>query len=552
MTDHLVHSPHSPFPGRGMAIRFHGLADLGPPPEQIPTPPTPVSRIPPPSREEGDLPFLTIAKAAPLIQTGQISPVELTKALLARIERLNPLLNAYITVTASLALAQAKEAEAEIQQGNYRGPLHGIPVAIKDLVATAGVLTTGGTGALSDWIPKEDATVWRRLREAGAILLGKLGLDEVATGFTNLNPFYGVTRNPWDTTRITGGSSGGSGAAVASHLCLAAIGSDTAGSIRVPSALCGIAGLKPTFGRVSTRGALYLSWTRDHLGPMAKTVEDAALLLNVISGYDPLNPLSTPAPEEEFTAHLRAGLHGLHIAVPSNYFWEFEVSYPEEGSEARPGLDPEVASAVRSAIDVLQSLGATISEVTIEGIEKLQDATTASDFHVESAFFVEELPPERRARFSERYRDAISRGLEATAANYLRSLQTTHLTQVALESALEGYDAFVLPTTPMVAPAIEVVAAAASRAAEAAAAARERGDPSPPMGGPTAHIGRYTGPFNRSGQPALTVPCGSSSEGLPMGLMIVGKRFADGAVLRIGHAYQQATDWHTRRPPLDE
>lgn len=288
--------PGMPYQGRGMAIRFEGVDELGPVPEGLPTPPVSVTHAPPPSQAEGDLPFLTIVEAAPLIREGRLSPYELTRAVLARIDRLNPLLNAYITVTSDLALAQAKEAEEEIRAGRYRGPLHGIPVALKDLVATAGVLTTGGTAALSDWVPREDAFVWRRLREAGAVLLGKLGLHEMASGFTNLNPFYGVTRNPWDPSRITDGSSGGSGAAVAAHMCLAAIGSDTAGSIRVPSTLCGIVGFKPTFGRVSTRGALYLSWTRDHLGPMAKTVEDAALILRVIAGHDSFNPLATHSP----------------------------------------------------------------------------------------------------------------------------------------------------------------------------------------------------------------------------------------------------------------
>ena len=549
MVNDTALSSHKPFPGRGVAMRFHGLADLGPPPQQAPTPPAPVTQVPSPSREEGDPPFLTIAQASSLIRARQLSPVELTRALLARIDRLNPLLNAYITVTADLALAQAREAEEEIQRGHYRGPLHGIPLSIKDLIATAGVLTTGGPAALSDWVPREDAAVWHRLREAGAVLLGKLGLHEMAAGFTNLNPFYGVTRNPWDSSRITGGSSGGSGAAVASHLCLASIGSDTAGSIRVPSALCGITGLKPTFGRVSTRGALYLSWSMDHLAPMAKTAEDAALLLNVIGGHDPLNPLSAPASEEDYTANLKEGLRGLRLGVPSSYFWEFDAAAQEDGGETRPGLDQEEAAAVRNAIALLDSLGANTSEVAIDDLEGLVEG--ASNLNVERAFFVEELPPERRELFSERYRDSVIRGLETTASSYLRSLQYTQRIHTALERAMEGFDALIVPTTPMLAPSVESVEVGAARAAEAAAEAKARGDPPPPAGGPTANIGRYTSPFNRSGQPAITIPCGFSSNGLPIGIMIVGSHFAEATVLRVSHAYQQATEWHLRRPPLD-
>jgi aspartyl-tRNA(Asn)/glutamyl-tRNA(Gln) amidotransferase subunit A len=232
--------------------------------------------------------------------------------------------------------------------------------------------------------------------------------------------------------------------------------------------------------------------------------------------------------------------------VPANYFWDFDAPASEAGGEARPGLDPEVSAAVRRAIADLEDLGATVEEVTVVGLEELPQGST--DMYVERGFFVEELPPERRERFSERYRDSVTRGLEAPASSYLRTLQHTQRVQAALNNALEGIDALVLPTTPIVAPSIEATEAAATRAEEAAAAARARGDPTPPTGGPTASIGRYTSPFNRSGHPAITVPCGFSAEGLPIGMMIVGERFQEGMVLRIGHAFQQATQWHTRRP----
>ena len=546
-----IPSSQNPLLGRGVPFRFEELSELGPPPEHWPTPPDVVSSIPRPSAAEGDLAFLTISEASTLIKAGDISPVELTRALLTRIERVNPLLNAFITVTADLAMSQAKAAEKAIHRGEYLGPLHGIPVTLKDLVATAGVLTTGGTGALADWIPKEDATVWRRLREAGATLLGKMNLHEMAAGSTNLNPFYGASRNPWNPECITGGSSGGSGAAVAGHLCLGSIGSDTGGSIRMPASLCGTVGIKPTFGLVSTRGALYLAWTNDHLGPLTKTVEDAALMLNTIAGHDTLNPLSAPLPSQDYTSHLNDGIAGMRIAIPLNYFWELELTTGEDGTEMRVEPDPQVVTAVRDGIRVLKDLGATVEEITIDGLDELL-RRPLTDATFERAFYLEAISEERKARFSQRYRDGLTRGLTASGVEYLRTLQRGHQVQVALETALEPYDAFVMPTTPIVAVPIKAAEAASALAEAEAAALREAGDPAPRARerGPTATIGRYTGPFNRSGQPAITFPCGFTTDGLPIGMMVVGKRFAESTILRIGHSYQQATNWHNRRPPL--
>lgn len=545
-------SPQTPLLGRGVPFRFEELAQLGPLPEQSPTPKELASSVPPPTGAEGDLSFLTIAQASARIQAGEISPVELTRAVLARIERVDPLLNSFITVTADIALDQARKAEEAIQRGEYLGPLHGIPVTLKDLVATAGVLTTGGTGALADWVPKEDAEVWRRLREAGAILLGKMNLHEMAAGHTNLNPFYGTSRNPWNLERITSGSSGGSAAAVAGHLCLASIGSDTGGSIRMPASQCGVVGLKPTFGLVSTRGALFLSWTNDHLGPMTKTVEDAALVLNAIAGYDPRSPLSALAPQEDYTTCLRDGVKGTRIAVPMNYFWEMELTMGDEGTEMRVGPDPEVVKAVQAGIQVLKELGAIVEEITIEGLSEVL-RRTASGANVERAYYLEDLPEERKERFSRRYRDGLTGGLKATGADYLRTLERGHQVQVTLEGALEPYDAFVLPTTLIVAPPIKAAEAVYAMAEEKAAARRKAGETAPPARepiDPVAAINRNTGPFNRSGQPALSVPCGFTTDGLPIGMMIVGKHFAESTVLRIGHAYQEVTDWHNRRPPV--
>jgi aspartyl-tRNA(Asn)/glutamyl-tRNA(Gln) amidotransferase subunit A len=354
-------------------------------------------------------------------------------------------------------------------------------------------------------VPTEDATVWRKLREAGAILIGKTGLHEMAAGFSNLNPFYGPTRNPWDPNLTTGGSSGGSGAAVAGH--------------------------KPTFGRVSTQGALYLSWSLDHLGPMTTTVEDAALIMNVVAGYDPQNPLSAPAPNEDYAAGLNQDVKDLNLAVPAN-FWDFEVP-PTLG--IGPGLDPDVAAAVRAAIEILKDLGASVEEVAIKGLDDL----AASRMVIIERAFVEGMPPERRG-VSEYYRLG-QWGLEATSSEYLELLRRSHRTHELLETALEGYDAFVMPTTPIVAPTIEwVQAEAAGYMARAAGQTGEAVPPQPPgslpFEGANMGVGRYTSPFNRSGQPALSIPCGFSPTGLPIGLMVVGHRFDERRVLRIGHS----------------
>lgn len=518
-------------PTRGVALRFQGLRELGPVPDRPPIPREPVTNVSPPTVIEGELPFLSISEAGRLLRTRELSPVELTRALLARIERLNPLLNAYITVTGDLAMDQAKQAEDEIVRGNYRGGLHGIPVCLKDHIATAGVPTTGGTAALADWIPSEDATVWRRLKEAGAVLLGKTGMHELGAGTTNVNPFYGTTLNPWNTAYITGGSSGGCAAAVAGHLCLAAIGNDSGGSIRIPAALCGIVGIKPTYGLVSTQGVLFLSWTNGHLGPMTKTVEDAAIVLNAIAGYEPGDQLSTPKKPEDFTHQLGGDLRGLRLAVPTNYFWEFESQTSSDGASPN-GLDPEVARAVRAGMGLLQELGATVEEVEFEGLEQLLGGQGAA-MVVERSFFFGELPTERLERFSSQYRDGLLRGRKVKAFEYLGNLESVERIQQALSEALAEFDGMVCPTTPLVAPTIASVTQTGTARGSAASS-----------------LARYCSPFNRSGHPALSVPCGFTENGLPIGMMIAAKHFADATVLRVASVYEQATEWHVRRASL--
>ena len=526
----------SEYRGRGNSVQFHWIDDLPLVPGEIPTPPASPSLVEQVIEKGGMPELLTIRAAADLISTGELSPVELTVSFLERIERINPVLNAYITVTGDLALEQAKKAEEEIGKGLYRGPLHGIPICLKDLIATKGVLTTGGTAAFSDWVPSEDATVWGRLKEAGAVLLGKTGLHEMAAGFTNYNPFYGVTRNPWNPQRITGGSSGGSGAAVAGNLCLGCIGSDTAGSIRVPSSFCGLTGLKPTYGRVSTFGTLYLSWTRDHLGPMAKTAEDAALLLSAISGYDSKNPFSAMISPQEFTIGTGQNLEGMELLVPTNYFWDFTT----DAQGGVNGLDAQVKRAVENAIEVLQGLGASITYKELPALGDGRDL--ANPF--ERAFFLAQIGDERKQRFSSQYRYGLEWGTTITATDYMQHMQRTNDVRQILEHELQGFDAMIMPTVPIVAPFVEAVQEEFRESELNFARAIENGDPPPGRAGSMASVGRYTSPFNLSGQPALTVPCGVNDEGMPIGMMIAGNRFDEATILRIGHAFQLVTKWH--------
>jgi len=458
-----------------------------------------------------DMAYLTVAQAAELIRTKQVTSLELTQVCLDRIARYDRPTFAFITITRDLALTQARVADAEIARGNYRGVWHGIPIVLKDLIGTAGILTTAGTGALDDWVPNADSTLWAKLKAAGAVLFGKTNLHGLAAGFSNVNPFYGTTRNPWSPglNHITGGSSGGNGVVVAAGLGLASVGSDTAGSIRVPSSMCGITGLKPTHGRVSTFNCIYLNWSRDHMGPMVRTAEDAALMLNVIAGFDPKDPLSATEPVEDYTADLNRGVRGLRLAMPmGTRFWEFQ------------NLHPEIARAVRDAIQILRDLGASVSEVTIPGIDDVLTGSASA----EQLYHLQDLFNARPDRFSPALQNNLRNAMDAKATDYIRALRNQAEARTLLEDGLRNVDAYVLPTVPIFPSVV---------------------DPANTTG-----IGQFTSPFNRSGQPALTVPAGFGSNGFPIGLMIVAKRFNEKMVLRIGHAYQQATDWHTQRPPL--
>lgn len=465
-----------------------------------------------------DLQGLTIARAAKALRAGTISPLELTESYLERIAKLNPRVNAYITVSAERARADARSATEELAAGKLRGPLHGIPIALKDLYETAGIRTTGGAKIHADYVPAHDCHVAKRLRDAGTILLGKLNTHEYAYGVTTNNPHFGPTRNPWNLEHIPGGSSGGSGAAIAAGLATATTGTDTGGSIRMPASVCGVVGLKPTYGRVSKAGVLPLSYLFDHTGPITRTVEDAALLLNAIAGYDPGDATTVRTPVDDYTAELGAGLRGLRVGVPREYFFAH--------------LEDEVAEAVEQAIAELRRLGADVREVTIPGVEAGLGAlfglvgAEAREIHAESL-------RTRRADFGADV-GALLDGPAPDSEDLMLALRARDALTVAMRVALESVDLLVTPTTPIVAARI------------GAETIRYGGTEDSVLG---AMI-RCTAPFNATGLPALSLPCGFTRAGLPVGLQIAGRPFDECNVLRAGHAYEQATGWHERTPKL--
>ncbi|HWL89537.1 MAG TPA: amidase, partial [Polyangiaceae bacterium] len=477
---------------------------------------------------EDELTELTVAEAARHIRDRKVSPIELTEAYLARIERLNPKINAYVTVTAERALADAHRATEEIARHGPRGPLHGIPIALKDLFETAGIRTTAGSRFFAEYVPEADCTAARRLREAGSVLLGKLNTHEFAYGVTTDNPHFGATRNPWDPSRIPGGSSGGSGAAIAASLAATTLGTDTGGSIRIPASLCGAVGLKPTYGRASKAGVFPLSYIFDHPGPIARTVEDAALVLEAIAGYDPADPATVRVPSEDYgtrlvglvgLAHQPRGLKGLRVGVPRKYFYE--------------RLDDDVASALEAAIGVLTELGAEVRDLDIA----LSEGAVMPLFSVVLAE-AQQIHAERlRTRPGDFGQDllAILSQTAPTAAEVTAGLLETYKLTSLLREALETVDVLVTPTTPV--PAVKI----------GQETVRYGGAEEPVL----FAMVRCTGLFNATHLPALSLPCGFSRDGLPNGLQIAGRPFDESTVLAAGHAYERATEWHRRRPRLD-
>ena len=461
---------------------------------------------------EQELAFASIAELAPRLAAGEISPVEVTDGALARLAQLEPKLNAFITVTAEGARHAARAAEAAIHAGHYLGPLHGIPVAIKDLYATRGIATTFGSPLYADWVPDFDAAAVEQLKRAGAVLLGKTNLHELAYGSTSANAHYGAVHNPWRPDHHPGGSSGGSSAAVAAGVAYGAMGSDTGASIRQPAACTGIVGIKPTFGRCSKFGALPLAWSQDHAGPLTRTVRDAALMLQALAGHDPRDPSSVTRSVPDFTAGIDDGVTGLRIGVARAFFFE----------DCAPG----VVAAVDAALAAFEDLGARVEEIELPDMAAAYTVGTVT-IAVEGAAYHASNLRERPELFSDELRAAFELGSFYSGVDYVQAQRLRRHVMQATERAMVGFDAVVMPTSPV--PA------------------------SPIVGTPPEHAmlrPRNTMPFNVLGLPAISVPCGFTEDGLPVGLQIVGKAFDEAGVLRVANAYEQATDWHRRRPPL--
>ena len=474
-----------------------------------------------------DLLEMSAAALGRALRAGALSPVELAEAALRRIEAIDGQTKAFVTVTRERALDDARRAEQELRSGTDRGPLHGIPLALKDLVFTRGIRTTAGSQVLADFIPDHDATIAERLSAAGIVLLGKSNTHEFAYG-----TFTRPTANPWDLGRIPGGSSGGSAAALAARLCPLAIGTDTGGSIRIPAACCGVTGLKPTYGLVSASGIIPLSWSLDHPGPLARSVEDCAILLDALVGYDPRDPASLPDPlnRPAYAAPLQAirladaPLSGLRLGAPEGDY--FTVA------------NPEIGAAVQAALNTLEGLGAQVERIHLP--EELNDLfrayrgvqmPEATAAHIEAGWW-----PAHADAYSPTVRSRLEMGGQVPAAEYIQAQRLRRIFSEKMRALMQRVDALALPTLPILPPHIDQL------------------DQSVTLGNreydASSALLRFTFPFNMSGQPALSLPCGFSASGLPIGLQLVGCHLGEATLLRLGYLYQQATDWHTRHPPL--
>jgi aspartyl-tRNA(Asn)/glutamyl-tRNA(Gln) amidotransferase subunit A len=458
--------------------------------------------------------YTPIAALGAEFRARRLSPLEVVEAYLERIQRLDDQIHAFITLTADRARHEAKLAKEELARGEDRGPLHGVPIALKDLFDTAGLRTTAHSRVLLDNVPDQDATCVRRLAEAGAVLLGKLSMHEFAFGGPDFDGPFPPARNPWDLERVPAGSSSGSGAALAGGLCAGALGSDTGGSIRGPASYCGIVGLKPTYGLCSRHGVLPLAWSLDHAGPMARSVEDCAILLQAIAGHDPRDPASANVSIPDYRAALRADADTLRIGAPLGYL------------EGVPDLSQETYAAYRAALQELERLGARVEAV--EWPEHEYHQVVGSGLLVAEAFtYHQEHLASRPELYGRRLLSRVREGALLSATDYLTLLRGRALIARATAELMQDHDLLALPTTPFPAETF----------AEEAAV-------------PSWKKTSFTRLFNITGQPAVSVPCGFSSKNLPIGLQLAGRPFEDATVLGAAHAYQQATDWHLRRPNL--
>ena len=468
---------------------------------------------------DADLKKLTLASAARRIRRKEISAVELTAAVLQRIARLNDRTRAFITVTADRALARAHAADRELLNGATAGPLHGVPLSLKDLYDTKGVRTTAGSKVFADRIPNEDGFVVKKIQDAGAVVPGKNNLHEFAYGVTTVNPHYGTARNPWNPDYLCGGSSGGSGVAVALSMGFGSLGSDTGGSIRIPASLCGVVGLKPTYGRCSLRGVVPLSWSLDHPGPMGQTVEDVALMLGVMAGYDAADPFCQDKPVPSYLDALTGSVKGLRIGLPRSYFFD--------------GLAPEVDAALNAALKTYERLGADIVDIDLK-TAGLQRGVWSQIASPEAYAYHEEYLSKQGDRYGADVRGRLEIGRLLLSIDYVRAQRVRTVMKEECRKVFESVDVIVTPSLPVTPPRIDQTTV-------------QRGSVTEPTG---VALTRCTRHFNVTGLPAISLTCGFTRDGLPIGMQIAGRAFDEAVVLRAAHAYEQDAKWFERRPEM--
>lgn len=462
-----------------------------------------------------ELASLSLAEAAAKVRAGAVTPTQLTQACLERIALYDPKLDAFITVAKQAALAAAAQLDTEAKAGKFRGPLHGVPLGIKDIIDTERLRTTGGSALFADRVPAEDATVVARLRAAGAIIIGKTNTQEFAMGGGETS-FFGPSRNPWNLAHSTGGSSSGSGAAMAAHLSYGALGTDTGGSVRMPASYCGIVGLKPTYGLVPIRGIMPLTLSLDHCGPMTRTVEDTALMLNVMAGYDQLDITSVEHGREDYLGQLKQPVSGFKLGLPVGYFDD---------------VDPEVMQAMEDAVALLGKITAGTKDVSLPGVTHLGSLGTLGEtFAYHEPYFKNAA---NKYMLPERRRLQTAAETQPRAADYIRAKWEVELVRRKIDAAFGDFDVAVMPTQKILPPLLNDLIKRA-----------QEGKPANPS------VTSNCSPFNVFGIPAVSIPCGFSKSGLPIGLMIAGPRFSEGKVLALAQAYEKATEWHTRKPVL--
>ena len=471
---------------------------------------------------DAELLKLTISELAPKIKSREVSPVEVTEAALAQVEKAQPVLNSFITILGDGARAAAREQEAAIVRGEYLGPLHGVPIGIKDNIATGGIRTTLGSKVLADYVPEEDAHVVSLCKQAGAIILGKENLEEFAAGPTSNNPHFGAVHNPWALDHIPGGSSGGGGANVVARITFASLGTDLGGSVRLPGAFCGVVGLKQTFGRVSQRGLLVTSFNGDHIGPLTRTVKDSALVLQAIAGYDPLDPSMVPVPIPDYSANLETSLKGIKVGIPTNYYFDPDT------------MDDEVEASIRKAITALEGLGMELREVAIPSMQYIGvvRATSMADSLVTHEPYIKT----RRQDYSPHILYRALAGQFVLGRDYSKALKVQRIIKEDHARVLQEVDFLVTPTVPVAAPRID------------AANLTVKGTDYPVRGSGTGIIIRNMSPQNTTGLPAISVPCGFTRAGLPVGLQLIGRPFEEELLFRVAHNYEAVSPSQGHRP----